>query len=302
LLTTTQVPEQASSLVLEHVTQLRDGVQRRNVRDIVAEKIASLISSGILQVGDVLPSERDIATAIQVSRETVRGGMQILSARGIIEVSHGARTRVISADVGPLATGLRAPKVINTYDIEAIHAARMLIEVAVVAAATLRMDGSTLRLLEEALDAQRAAADDPVRFLISDREFHLAIYRTCGNPVLADFVGDLYAYMMEHRREAVSQPGAILKSLRDHEAIVAGLRARDPSAVVSAFERHIKRIYTTTIAVMGGASVEDAETAGRKLSAVRSQSPARKSGAVSPTRRAFDATGRRTGAAGKTKR
>jgi DNA-binding FadR family transcriptional regulator len=295
------VPGQISSLVLEHVTQLRDGVERRHVRDVVAEKIASLISSGILQVGDVLPSERDLATAIQVSRETVRGGMQILAARGIIEVSHGARTRVISADVGPLAAGLRAPKLINSYDIEAIHAARMLVETSVVAAAALRIDGATLRLLDDALIAQRAATDDPVRFLISDREFHLAIYRACGNPVLADFVGDLYAYMMEHRREAVSRPGAILKSLRDHEVIVAALRARDPKGVVSAFERHIKRIYTTTIAVMG-ASLEDSERVGPKLSAVGSQSPARKSGTASPARSAFDAKGGGTSTAGKTQR
>ena len=90
-----------------------------------------------------------------------------------------------------------------------------------------------------------------MRFLISDREFHLAIYRSCGNPVLADFVGDLYAYMMAFRRKAVSQPGAILQSHQDHVAIVAGLRGHDPEAVVAAFERHLKRIYSTTVAVMG---------------------------------------------------
>ena len=44
----------------------------------------------------------------------------------------------------------------------------------------------------------------PVRFLISDREFHVAIYRAAENPLLADFTMDLYAYMLEHRRRAVS--------------------------------------------------------------------------------------------------
>ncbi len=242
---------------------------RRSARDTVAEKIASVIASGVLQVGDALPSERDLATAIQVSRETVRGGVQILAARGIIEVSHGARTRVISSDVGSFAVGLRAPRDINAYDIEAIHASRMLVELAVVAEAGRRIDEPTLRLLDEALLAQRAAADDPVRFLISDREFHLAIYRSCGNPVLADFVSDLYAYMMEFRRKAVSQPGSILKSHEDHVTIVARLRRHDPESVVAAFERHLKRIYSTTVAMMGSGEssaepVAKAKTAHRR--------------------------------------
>jgi DNA-binding FadR family transcriptional regulator len=243
---------QPGSSVLEHVTQLRDDLVRRSARDIVADKIASVIASGVLQVGDALPSERDLATAIQVSRETVRGGMQILAARGIIEVSHGARTRVISADVGSFTAGLRAPRDVNSYDIEAIHAARMLVELAVVAEAARRIDQPTLRRLDDALAAQRAATDDPVRFLISDREFHLAIYRSCDNPVLADFVSDLYGYMMEFRRKAVARPGAILRSYQDHVAIVAGLRSHDPPSVVAAFERHVRRIYTTTVTIMGG--------------------------------------------------
>jgi DNA-binding FadR family transcriptional regulator len=243
---------QDAVLVLEQVPGLQGSVVRRNVRDIVADKVASLIASGILRLGDVLPSERDLAAAFQVSRETVRGGMQILAARGIIEVSHGARTRVISTDVGSVATGLLEPKLINSYDIESIHAARLLVERSVVAEAATRISEQTLDLLSDALGAQRSAIDDPVGFLISDREFHLAIYRSCGNPVLADFVGDLYAYMMEHRREAVSRPGAIFKSYQDHVAIIAGLRARDPNAVVAAFDVHLERIYATTIDIIGG--------------------------------------------------
>lgn len=246
------MPPEPVFSVLEHVPDLRDGVVRRSVRDLVADKVATLIASGILQVGDVLPSERDLATALQVSRETVRGGMQILATRGIIEISHGARTRVLSADVGPLSSGLREPKLINSYDLDSIHAARLLVERQVVAEAALRIDERTLRLLEESLTAQRAAIDDPVRFLICDREFHTAIYSACGNPVLADFVSDLYAYMMEHRRKAVSQPGAILRSYDDHRAVVEGLKAHDPEAVVAAFGIHLDRIYTTTLSILRG--------------------------------------------------
>jgi DNA-binding FadR family transcriptional regulator len=250
------MPVPGASFVLDHMPDLRESAVRRNVRDIVADTLAALIATGVLQVGDVLPSERDLATSLQVSRETVRGGMQILATLGIIEVTHGARTRVISADVGPLATGQHEPKRVNSYDIEAVHQARLLVERPVVAAAAERIDERTLDRLADSLAAQHAAMEDPVRFLICDREFHFAIYRACGNPALADFVADLYTYMMEHRRKAVSRPGAIHNSYDDHRRIVAALGAHDPEAVVAAFTVHLERIYTTTRSILESTVLE----------------------------------------------
>eukprot|EP01037_Dinobryon_pediforme_P045474 gene45474-58017_t len=134
----------------------------------------------------------------------------------------------------------------NRYDLEAVHSARLLVERSVVGEAALSVSDATLEFLGEALKVQRTSLDDPVRFLISDREFHLAIYRSCANPVLSDFVSDLYTYMLDHRRNAMSKPGAIAQSYDDHVAIVAGLRAHDAAAVVRAFDVQLDRIYTTT--------------------------------------------------------
>jgi DNA-binding FadR family transcriptional regulator len=232
------------------VSTLREGVVKRGIRDIVCEKFQTLIASGVLQVGDVLPGERELAEALDVSRETVRGAIQILAGRGIVEVSHGTRTRVARSDVGPVTIGIGTAKAINSYDIEAVHSARLVVERNVVAKAAARIDEATLDRLEDNLVAQKATKDDPVRFLICDREFHVAIYRAAKDPLLCDITIDLYAYMLEHRRRAVSRPGAIAKSCRDHAAIVAALRAHDVGAVVAAFDHHLNRIYRTTRVVL----------------------------------------------------
>ena len=87
-----------------------------------------------------------------------------------------------------------------------------------------RPNGWTARRLdrlEASLAAQKHCLNDPVQFLICDREFHFAIYRCAANPLLSDFVMGLYTYLMEQRRTAVSQPGAILRSYRDHTEILA---------------------------------------------------------------------------------
>lgn len=237
--------------VFAGTADFRDGVVKRGIRDMVCDKLQMLIASGVLQVGDVLPGERELAAALDVSRETVRGAVQILAARGILEVSHGSRTRVVSDDVGPITVGIGHAKAIDSYDIDTVHRARLVVERQVVADAAARIDEATLGHLEENLRAQKEAGDDPVRFLICDREFHFLVYRASGNALLADFTIDLYAYMLEHRRRAVSRPGAIAKSYRDHLAIFQALRAHDGKAVVAAFDTHLKRIYKTTRLILG---------------------------------------------------
>lgn len=232
--------------VLENAPEFREAVVRRNVRDGVAEKIALLIASGILKIGDDLPSERHLASALQVSRESVRAGLAILGARGVLKVAHGARTRVVSNAIEPPLRAARPQRGVEGYELDDIHAARLLVERPVVGDAAVRITPQTLASLRDAVRSQRESAGDPVRFLISDREFHTAIYRSCGNPVLADFVVDLFGTMAEFRRQAVAEAGAIEASIEDHQRIVDALEARDRGAAVAAMEHHLERIYRTT--------------------------------------------------------
>jgi DNA-binding FadR family transcriptional regulator len=229
---------------------LRAELARRTVRERISDKLASLVASGILQIGQELPSERELAALLAVSRETVRGAIQTLAGQGIVEIAQGARTRVVSRKIDTLKIGVASPSALDGYDLESVHGARLLVERAVVVEAAARIDDETLARLEQSLAIQRQTMRDPVHFLICDREFHLAIYRCAGNPLLADFVIDLYTFMLDHRRVAVSQPGAIEASYRDHVAIYQALRARDPEAVVAAFGGHIDRIYATTVQIL----------------------------------------------------
>lgn len=233
------------------LSPLRESIKKQTAKELIRDKLVALIASGILQMDDEIPSERELAKMLSVSRETVRGAIQRLVGEGIVQVSQGARTRVAKVDVTITARqiGIANPSAINGYDLQAVHGARLLVEAAAVHDATLRISDEDIARLEASLEAQRASKDDPVRFLICDREFHLTIYYASGNRLLADFVVDLYTYMLDHRRAAMGKPGAIAQSLLDHEAIVQALSNRDPDGVADAFRRHILRIYETTVAL-----------------------------------------------------
>jgi DNA-binding FadR family transcriptional regulator len=236
----------AQSGTLEKVTHT-------SVKDAVAERFVTLIASGVLAVGDTLPSERDLAAAMGVSRETVRGALLILSTKGIVTVVQGARTKVASADLGDLGMSALIGKHVTEYALEDVHEGRLMVEARVAVLAAERACETTIAQLEALIKAQESTAGDPVRFLIADRQFHTVLYQSCGNAVLSDLAATLYSYQLDHRRRAVAKPGAIAQSIADHRAILSALVARNANAVQCAMAVHERRIYDSTRALCGDA-------------------------------------------------
>ena len=245
---------------------LHEAIHKQTAKEMIRDKIVSMIASGILQVGDQLPGERELATMLMVSRETVRGAVQRLAGEGIVQVSQGARTRVanVNVDVGKQRIGVTNPTSINGYSLDEVHAARLLVETAVVAEAARNLSAEDVRRLEDSIVAQEAACKDAVRFLICDREFHLTIYYASSNRLLADFVVDLYTYMLDHRRIVMGRPGTIEKSLEDHRFIVNALKMRNSEAVAAAFANHILRIHDTS-RVLGSGSGDGPRASPRSI-------------------------------------
>ena len=66
-----------------------DPVGHESVAEAVIEQIEQMIVDGILKEGRKLPSERDLADAMGVSRPKLREALQTLEQRGLIHVRHG---------------------------------------------------------------------------------------------------------------------------------------------------------------------------------------------------------------------
>ena len=223
---------------------------KRMVKDQISDKLAYMIHSGLLRPGDELPSERELATTLGVSRETVRAAIGVLQARKMIEVSQGARTRVLGPGSMPLHESVGILGALKHRSLNEVAEARAAVEVQVIALAAQRITPPQLARLQALVDEQRAITDDPVRFQISDQEFHQTLYRACGNALLADVVFDFYGYALEYRRLALERRNAIPQSVAEHQAIVDALRTGVPAVAVAAMRDHLDQVHRTTRAVM----------------------------------------------------
>ncbi len=225
-------------------------IGKRTVKDQISDKLAYMIHSGLLRAGDELPSERELAHTLGVSRETVRSAIGVLQARRMVEVSQGARTRVLGPGPFSLHESVSTLGDLKHRSFEEVAEARAAVEVQVIWLAAQRIGAGEIVRLAALVREQEAMLSDPVRFQISDREFHTALYRACGNTLLVDVVSDFYDYALEYRRRALQRPGAIAHSVAEHRGIVEALKTRKPEAAVAAAQKHLEQVRRTTLEEM----------------------------------------------------
>jgi DNA-binding FadR family transcriptional regulator len=226
------------------------GIHKRTVRDQLADKLSYMIQCGLLQAGDFLPSERELSETLKVSRESVRGAIAVLADRGMVEVSQGARTRIVGTAGMTMVDSVRSMSALKTKHPDVVNEAREQIEIQVIRLAAARINDSDLAHMRSLVIAQKQMLLDPVAFQISDREFHSTLYAACGNSLLADFVSDLYDYALDFRRQALQRSGTIAQSVSDHDRIVLALASKDVHAAELALRSHLDHIHATTEAVM----------------------------------------------------
>ncbi|TIW41888.1 MAG: GntR family transcriptional regulator, partial [Mesorhizobium sp.] len=70
-------------------------IVRRKLSDEVFLRLKRLITSGELQPGDDMPSERELMERFEVGRPAIREAMQALSNMGLVAISHGERAKVL---------------------------------------------------------------------------------------------------------------------------------------------------------------------------------------------------------------
>lgn len=225
-------------------------VTKRTVKDQISDKLAYMIHSGLLRAGDELPSERTLASTLEVSRETVRAAIGVLHARKMVDVSQGSRTRVVGPGLLPMHESVSTLGNLKDRTFEEVAEARAAVELQVIWLAAQRISDNELTRLSELVKDQQTMYSDPVGFQISDREFHVALYKSCGNSLLVDVVSDFYDYALEYRRSALQRPGAIQHSVEDHRRIVEALRTRNPEVAVGAMRSHLEQVQTTTLKEM----------------------------------------------------
>ncbi|HEY6891097.1 MAG TPA: FadR/GntR family transcriptional regulator [Solirubrobacter sp.] len=202
----------------------------------IAERLADDIRSGVLAPGERLPSERDLARTLEVSRASVREALASLQLQGVVETRHGAGTFVV---------GLPPSEPPHDASPSAVLEARLALEPAVARLAAARAQPD--ETAEKLLAAMEAEPVDIVTWNASDRLFHRQLAAMTGNPVLLAFADHVAALMDEPlwqrlRDDSIAQPGRTRIHVAEHRMIYEAIVAGDAEAAAFYSVQHINRV------------------------------------------------------------
>jgi len=208
---------------------------------VVASRIQNLIQEENIKAGERLPSERDLASKLSVSRTSLREALIALELGGIIEVRGGSgvyvseqETQNDMLEVGP-----------GPFE---VLAARRMIEAEVAAlAAKMATDSAIDAILVAVLEMEKHH-DDRSGNEQADRNFHLAIARATGNSAMVGVIeylwnqrGSLWHKLKEHFQTEELRK----QTLNDHRAILEAIASHDVAGARQAMRAHLERVTRT---------------------------------------------------------
>ena len=204
----------------------------------IAERLAADIRSGLIAPGERLPSERELARTLEVSRASVREALAALQLQGVVETRKGAGTFV--------STRPPAPEV-PPHDASpsAVLEARSQLEPCVARLAAAR--GQRDEAAENLLAAMEAEPVDIATWNASDRLFHRQLAAMTGNPVLLAFA-DHVATLMDQplwqrlRDDSIATAGRTRIHVAEHRMIYEAIVAGEADAAAFYSLQHINRV------------------------------------------------------------
>jgi GntR family transcriptional repressor for pyruvate dehydrogenase complex len=214
-------------------------LKRTNLSEQLMVQLAELIREGEFRPGDRLPSERDLAQRMSVSRATVREGLRVMASHGLVAIRPGAGTFIAEGSPEALALALSHIAVREVFEL------RQLLEPSICYLAAERATPEDLAKLDSILNEQRRQVELGHPGASEDGSFHRALAEATHNRAILRLGSALIDVLALSRDPRYQTPQRALTSLTSHEHIIEAVKAHAPRRARQFMEEHIRLIEST---------------------------------------------------------
>jgi GntR family transcriptional repressor for pyruvate dehydrogenase complex len=231
--------EPGPALAADPVGPLLAPLTLRTAGERIAERFVTAIALGEFVPGQALPSERELAAMLEVSRTTVREALQRLHAAGYVTTRRGrGGGTFVQTGVGPQSDEMIRRTLLPAWDeLSEILDFRQLVEQQIARTAAERRDAHDIETIRAAEAAYERAADREASRL-ADAAVHSAISQAAHN-------GRLTALSLRIRREVSFgfdaepySPEARRRALHQHPELAQAIIDGDPETAARVAAQH----------------------------------------------------------------
>lgn len=162
--------------------------QTNSLTEQIEDKILQYIKEKDLKIGEKVPTEKELTTAFNVGRSSLREAISKLASRGVLETRRGSGTYVknlIPIDLDPLRLGFIKNKLDLAMDFIVV---RLLIEPEMASIAARKATNNQKIEIKNLCDKVEEKILSGENHLEFDAEFHTAISRYSQNKVMENLI------------------------------------------------------------------------------------------------------------------
>ena len=229
--------KESASSVIDHFRE----IALKTPADIIIHQIRDLISAGLLRPGDRLPPERALAARFGVGRGHIREAIKRLEFFGILKTIPQSGTIVASLRVKALEGLIANVLNLEKDDFQSLMETRALLEVHAARLAAVRASDAEIADLIAAHGEFCTQVLSGNSGLEEDLIFHLKIAEYARNSVLRSLISLVTPDIITlSRTHDTCRDGRFLIAREEHQAVLAGIRSRDPGRAAIAMDEHMR--------------------------------------------------------------
>lgn len=208
--------------------------------DIIIKQIRNLISSGQLNPGDKLPSERQLCDKFGVGRSHVRDALRKLEFYGILKTLPQSGTVVAGLGVTALEGLINDVLQLNEHDFHSFVETRVLLEMHSAQLAAERATVDDIIKIEKSLDAFGKEVNAGKQGVEEDLMFHLKIADASKNSVLNSLLLIVIPDMIRLSKNLdICGDGRFVQAYHEHNEIFDCIKNHDAAGAGNAMKAHL---------------------------------------------------------------
>jgi len=238
------------------MTIVLEPIRPKKISEEIVNQIKQLISKGELKPGDRIPSERELATMLGVSRPSVREAIMVLEAMGFVESRQGGGTYVKALTEGSIMNPLA--KLVEMRDPELLRSlaeVRMGLESWSAYLAAQRATDADITEMRRIFKIMKKEAAKGGWSPDVDAEFHYAITAASHNSLqmhVLDSIHSLFhATIQVALMEFYQQEGHLQLLLGHHHDIMEAIAAHDPELARRKMVEHLAMVEDKMAQLLG---------------------------------------------------